>query len=386
MRYFIAFLWSLPWIIPPLVTYFRLRNSRSLDDESDIPPANPPRVSVIVPARNEAHNIARCVSSILATTYPNLELIVVDDSSTDGTAAMALEAAKGDPRARVITCPPLPEGWFGKQWACATGAKVARGNILQFTDADTVHGADLVTRSINAMRRTEADLFSVAGYQELGGFWERVIQPQVFTILSMRYGGTESVNKSTSVSNKIANGQCIFVKRESYDPIGGHGSVRSSVAEDLMLAQRFFAARKRVVLMLGVDQLSTRMYASLREIVNGWRKNVFAGGRDAVPFGRIGQTFFPLFLLMPPLMELLPVLALVLAGFGPATGGTLLLWAAISFAATLIWWIVVYVTIRENPLYALAYPLGALVLLYILLTAVIRGRRVTWKGRTYISQ
>ena len=91
MHYLIAFLWSLPWIIPPLVTYFRLRHSRSLDDESDIPLENPPLVSVIVPARNEAHNIARCVSSILSATYPNLELIVVDDGSTDGTAEIARE-------------------------------------------------------------------------------------------------------------------------------------------------------------------------------------------------------------------------------------------------------------------------------------------------------
>src|SRR5688500_9812217 len=240
MDYLIACLWSLPWIIPPLVTYFRLRNSHSLDEERDVPPENPPLVSVILPARNEAHNIARCVSSVLATTYPNLEVIVVDDSSTDGTAQIAHEAAERDLRARVIRCPPLREGWFGKQWACATGAKVARGSVLQFTDADTVHSADLVTRSINAMRRTEADLFSVAGYQELGGFWERVIQPQVFTILLMRYGGTESVNKSTTVGNKIANGQCIFVTRDSYDAIGGHGSVRTSVAEDLMLARKFF--------------------------------------------------------------------------------------------------------------------------------------------------
>ena len=386
MKYLVAFLWSLPWIVPPLVTWFRLRNSRSLDDESDIPPENPPLVSVILPARNEAHNIARCVSSILSTTYPNLELIVVDDSSTDGTAQIARDAALDDPRARVVTCPPLPEGWFGKQWACATGAKVARGSVLQFTDADTVHGADLVTRSINAMRGNRAQLFSVAGRQELGGFWEKVIQPQVFTILAMRYGGTESITKATRVHNKIANGQCIFVTHDSYNAIGGHASVRTSVAEDMMLAQRFFAARKRVVIMLGLNQLSTRMYGSLREIVGGWRKNVFAGGLDAVPFGRIGRTLFPLFLLMPPLMELLPPLALVLSVAGPETGSTLILWAAISCAATLTWWVVVYATIRENPLYALAYPLGALVLLYIFLTAVIRGRRVSWKGRTYISQ
>jgi chlorobactene glucosyltransferase len=353
MLYLIAFLWSLPWIIPPLVTWFRLRNSRSLDNESDIAPPDSPLVSVIVPARNEAHNIARCVSSILATTYPNLEVIVVDDSSTDGTAEIAREAAAGDRRLRVVVCPPLP---------------------------------DLVTRSINAMRRARAQLFSVAGHQELGGFWEKVIQPQVFTILSMRYGGTESVTRATSVANKIANGQCIFVTHDSYNAIGGHSSVRTSVAEDLMLAQKFFAARKRVVLMLGVNQLSTRMYASLGEIIDGWRKNVFAGGLDTVPFGRIGRTMFPLFLLMPPLMELLPPLALLFAASGVPTGPTVLVWAAISCAATLIWWVVVYVTVRENPLYALAYPLGALLLLYIFLSAVIRGRRVSWKGRTYISQ
>ena len=381
-----AVIWSLPWIIPPLATYFRLRRSRSLDVESDVPPENPPLVSVIVPARNEAHNIARCVTSILSTTYPNLELIVVDDSSTDGTAQIAREAAQRDPRARFITSPPLPEGWFGKQWACATGAKVARGSVLQFTDADTVHGADLVTRSINAMRRARAQLFSVAGRQELGGFWEKVIQPQIFTILAMRYGGTESITQSTTVRDKIASGQCIFVTHDSYNAIGGHASVRTSVAEDMMLAQKFFAARKRVVIVLGLNQLSTRMYASLGEIISGWRKNVFAGGLDSVPFGKVGQTIFPLFLLMPPLMELLPPLSLALAVAGLATSGTLLVWAAISGGVTLLWWIVVYITVGENPLYALAYPLGALVLLYIFFTAVIRGRRVSWKGRTYISQ
>jgi chlorobactene glucosyltransferase len=385
MHYPAAVLWSLPWIIPPVATFFRLRNSRSLDNESDIAPDNAPLVSVIVPARNEAHNIARCVKSILSTTYPNLELIVVDDSSTDGTAQIARDAAERDPRARFIASPPLPDGWIGKQWACVTGAKVARGSVLQFTDADTVHSADLVTRSTNAMRGTRAQLFSVAGRQELGGFWEKVIQPQIFTILSMRYGGTESVTEATRVSDKIANGQCIFVTHDSYDAIGGHGAVRSSVAEDLMLAQRFFAARKRVVLMLGVNQLSTRMYASLGEIISGWRKNVFAGGLDAVPFGRIGRTFFPLVLLLPPLMQLLPVLVLILGALGHVPP-EMMLWATISSVATLVWWLVVYVTIGENPFYTLLYPLGALVLLYIFLTAVLRGRRVTWKGRTYLSE
>jgi len=383
---FVALLWSIPWIIPPLITYFRLRRSRSLDSESDSPPENPPLVTVIVPARNEAHNIERCVTSILSTNYPQLELIVVDDASTDDTADIARRAAGGDQRLRVVRSAALPNGWFGKQWACATGAKLARGEILQFTDADTVHAADLVTRSVNAMQRTGADLFSVAGKQELGGFWEKVVQPQMFTVLSMRYGGTESVNESTRVSNKIANGQCIFVTHAAYDAIGGHGSVRASVAEDLLLAQRFFAARKKVVLMVGVKQLSTRMYASLGDIINGWRKNVFAGGLDAMPFGKVGQSILPLALLLPPLLEVLPPLALLLAAIGIATGTTTLYWALISCAVTLLWWLVTYVTLDENPLYALLYPLGALILLYIFFTAVVRGRRVSWKGRVYISQ
>ena len=386
MRILPAILWSLPWIVPPIVTYIRLRRSRSLNDESDIPPASPALVSVIVPARNEAHNIERCVKSILATAYPNLELIVVDDASTDGTHEVAERAIAGDTRARVVRNSALPAGWFGKQWACSTGAKLARGEILQFTDADTQHGADLVTRSVNAMQSTRADLLSIAGHQTLVGFWEKIIQPQMFNVLSMRYGGTESITQSKRISDKIANGQCIFVKRSSYDAIGGHGSVRSSVAEDLLLAQRFFAARQHVVVMIGVNQLTTRMYGSLKEIVNGWRKNVFAGGLDAVPFGKVGQSLFPLALLLPPILQLLPVLALILAAVGVQTGNTTLLWAAIACGATLIWWIVAYSTIGETPLYAIGYPLGALMLLYIFFTAVIRGRRVTWKGRTYISQ
>jgi chlorobactene glucosyltransferase len=385
MHYFRVILAALPWIVPPVITFFRLRRSRSLDEESDTPAHNPPLVSVIVPARNEAHNIERCVRSILSTTYPNLELLVVDDSSTDGTSELARKSADRDPRARIVTNAPLPEGWFGKQWACTTGAKIARGEILQFTDADTVHSRDLVTRSVNAIERTRADLFSVAGRQELGGFWERMIQPQIFSILSMRYGGTESVNRSTRVSDKIANGQCIFVRREAYDALGGHASVRTSVAEDLMLAQNFFAARKRVILMLGVNQLSTRMYASLRDIIAGWRKNVFAGGVDAVPFGRIGRMLFPAALLLPPVMALLPVATLIFAAGGSTSTG-LMLWATISTVSTLAWWLVVYTTIGENPLYAFIYPLGALMVLYTFVTAIIRGRRVTWKGRTYISQ
>src|SRR5688500_17686861 len=337
MRALLPLLFSLPWIVPQIVTYFRLRNSRSLDDESADAPANAPLVSIIIPARNEAHNIARCVTSILATSYQRIELIVVDDSSTDATGDAALRAAAGDSRARVVINRPLPVGWFGKQWACTTGADAASGEILLFTDADTHHAPDLVTRAVNAIYRTKADMFSVAGRQELGGFWERLIQPQMFSILSMRHGGTEAVNNSRRASEKIANGQCIFFTKPAYEAIGGHASVKTVVAEDLMLAQTVFARGKKLVLMLGVDQLSTRMYRSLNELINGWRKNVFAAGLDAVPFGSFGRFLFPLALLTPPVMQLVPLIVLVVASLGIVSGG-LFLWAVFATAATLLWW------------------------------------------------
>jgi len=385
VRYLIPALWSLPWILPQVITCFRLRNSRSLDDESPEAPADAPLVSVIVPARNEADNIARCVGSILATTYPRLELIVVDDNSNDQTPDVARAAAQSDDRFRIVDNPPLPDGWFGKQWACTTGSAAARGEILLFTDADTHHAPDLLARSVNAIRRTGADMFSVAGRQEMVSFWEKLIQPQMFTILSMRYGGTESVNDSPHAKEKIANGQCIFFTRSAYDSIGGHGSVRTVVAEDMVLAQTVFARGKKPVLMLGVDQLSTRMYSSLKALLEGWGKNVFAGGLDSVPFGRAGQMIFPLALLTPPLMQLVPLIVLLSAAIGLASGG-LLIWASIAAAATLLWWVVVYAQPGESPLYALLYPLGAIVLLYLFSRAIVRGRQVTWKGRSYTSR
>ena len=141
-----------PWILGPIVTVVRARFSRSLDDEPAEPSPDSPLVSLVIPARNEAHNIRRCAESALASRYPRLEVIVVDDHSTDETAAIAGQLAASDSRLRLITPPPLPDGWFGKQWACATGAAAARGELLGFMDADTWQAPDLVTRIVSAMR------------------------------------------------------------------------------------------------------------------------------------------------------------------------------------------------------------------------------------------
>ncbi|MDQ2932359.1 MAG: glycosyltransferase, partial [Gemmatimonadota bacterium] len=211
-----------PWVLGPLIMIWRSRDSPSLDDESAVVPPNPPLVSVIVPARNEARNIERCARSILRTTWPALELIIVDDRSEDDTGAIVHALAATDPRVHVIDGTPMPAGWVGKPWACAQAAKIARGSTLIFTDADTVHAPELIVRTMHAMSARNLDFFTVGGSQELASFWERVVQPQVFYILATRYGGAGAVNRAHKSRDKVANGQYICMTRKAYDASGGH--------------------------------------------------------------------------------------------------------------------------------------------------------------------
>jgi chlorobactene glucosyltransferase len=375
---------ALPWVILPVATIVRARNSRSLNEESHEVPPDAPTLSVVIPARNEEYNIERCVRSALASSYPKLEVIVVEDHSTDGTAAILGRIAAEDARLRVVTPDPLPKDWFGKQWACATGASASTGDVIAFFDADTQQAPDLIVRAVNAMQSRDADLLTVAGTQELGSFWERIIQPQVFNVMLTRYGGTETVNTSRRASDKIANGQCIFVRRLAYVETNGHAAVKNKVAEDLAMAQHYFRTGRRAFLVLGLDQLSTRMYTSLAELIGGWGKNIFAGGRDSVPGGTVGRSLAPLLLCSPWLGALVPPLVLVLSLAG-ILGQDALVWSAIAPGATLLWWLTVYTLLELSPFYALLYPVGAAMMLYISAGAIARGSRVHWKGREYVS-
>lgn len=387
------------WFLLVVSTGWRFRDTRSLDEYPASPPPGSPLVSVIIPARDEARNIERCLRSVLATGYPAVEVIVVDDHSGDGTGDIARRIAAEDAavraegtapgeaveRVRVIAAPDLPAGWFGKQWACHTGYRAARGTLLCFTDADTRHGPELLGRSVNALVARDAGLFSVAGQQEMGSFWERVVQPMVFALLLARYGGLETMSRSTEPRNKIANGQFLLLRRGDYERAGGHEAVRDHVAEDLRLAQLFTELGMRAHLVLGRDHLSTRMYTSLGELRRGWGKNVYAAGRDAFPLGPFTRRLFPFIFPLPALMPALPAFVFGLAAVGVLGEGA---WwfGALSLGANLLFWGGVYTFSRLNPLWALLHPLGSLVFGAICAEAAWNGSRVEWKGRRYESR
>jgi chlorobactene glucosyltransferase len=378
--------WLLPWVLLGFFLAFLVRLPRPL------PPlpegeASRPFVSVIVPARNEAHNIGRCVSSLAAQQYPNFEIVVVDDGSTDGTGALARAVGPGTAQAlRVVDGRPLPEGWFGKPWACATGAAEARGEILLFTDADTQHHPELLSRAVAALEEDAAQALSLVGSQEMGTFWERLIQPQIFVLIGMRFPRLNRVVDPPRWRDAIANGQFILVRREPYEALGGHAAVRGEVVEDLRLAQELTRNGGRLTVRGAVDLFSTRMYTSLRELVDGWTKNVATGARQsAVGWAPLALPGIVTFLL--GVWVLPPVLFLSLAGVWLAGGSVepaLLLWSGITTGFALSIWLGAYSRMGAPAPYGLLFPLGALMVLYIVLRSQLRGRRrIEWKGRRY---
>lgn len=370
---------ALPWVVTPAWAAWRLLDSTAL------PPPNPapeqhPRVSVIVPARNEARNIERLVRSVLATSWPNLELIVVDDRSSDGTGQLARTAGHGDPRLIVLDAPELPAGWFGKQWACWIGAQRATGDRLLFADADTWHAPGLVARMVRAQDESNATLLSVAGTQEMQTFWERVVLPLPFFFLLLRFGGLNSVERATSPRRVLANGQCLMFRTPEYFALGGHEAVRGTVAEDLRLAQHVRAHDGTVVLRVGTDAQRTRMYRSLGSLVRGWTKNIYAGGKHVLP--RAAWPAFRLTLIVGPATLLLPTLAILAALLGLAPG-----WIGqaglIGVVSQTVWAAMLYRWQQQPVWLALLHPLGALVMTWIGAVAAVRGDTVSWAGRTY---
>lgn len=388
----VAILTALPWWISPALVAGRLRNTASLDDVDDTPPSAKlaPRVSVILPARNEAAHIASCVRSVLSTSWPNLELIVVDDHSTDHTAQLARDAAAGDLRFTLVRAPDLAPNWFGKQWACQAGQAQATGDLLLFIDADTRHAPDLISRTVRLRAERGVELMSVAGRQLMETIWERAVQPSIFTLILTRYGSGAAMERATTASDVIANGQCFMLSRKAYDAIGGHFAVRDFVAEDVMMAQAIWTQGQRVSLALGVQQLRVRMYDGLGALVQGWGKNVYAGGRFAMRGGAVGRAIYPLVLLTFPLGMLLPfvvlfasVVALMLGQPWAMRG---LIWSGIATAGVLASFVIANRLNRESAWRAVLAPLGALVLLWICVTAIARGRNVRWKGRGYVAR
>jgi 4,4'-diaponeurosporenoate glycosyltransferase len=239
-------------------------------------PAPVRRVSVVIPARDEATTLPRLLAALARQTRPPAEVIVVDDDSQDGTAAVAATGG-----ARVLPAPSLPEGWTGKAWACWRGAQAASGDVLVFLDADTEPAPGLLARLLVVLDRRRG-LVSVMPYHRMEQPYERL--SAFFSVISLMGVGAASVWRRAPVT--AAYGPCLACTRADYEAVGGHRAVRRVVVDDVALARRFRATGRAVTVAGGVDSIRYRLYPDgLRQLVDGWSKN-FAAGAGSTPPGR----------------------------------------------------------------------------------------------------
>lgn len=272
-----------------------------------------PRVSVLIPARNEAAVIGSTVTAWMSQTYTDYEIILLDDHSQDGTAEIARAAALAiarergsvdeEDKLRIIAGQPLPAGWPGKTWACHQLSNAATGDVLVFTDADvrwSPHGLAALIREMDAGK---ADLLTVWSTQDTVTWTERLIVP-LMALVIMGYLPIPLVHHTPYPSSAAANGQCLAFRRKAYREIGGHLAVKNTVVEDIALARRIKADGFRLRMADGAGIVTCRMYRSWREVRDGYAKNIIAGYGGLIGL-LLGTLFHWLVFLVPPLWLLI---------------------------------------------------------------------------------
>jgi chlorobactene glucosyltransferase len=249
-------------------------------------------------------------------------------------------------------------------------------------DADTFADPKLIASAFTAAQKYNADMFTILTKQELGSFWEKVVLPLVFTGLSFGFPA-EKVN-DPNAPEAIANGQFILVKKEVYDRVGGHTSVRDRIDEDKAFAEVVKRAGERLILADGSELVSTRMYTSLPELWEGWTKNIFLGLRDRIGLLTFGAFVALLGAIALPLWLLAGIFWMGAGGGAPA--------AIVTIEAIIVWGYLLYQRWRAaqyfeiSSWYALTLPLGAAIFAGMMFASafnVITGRGVSWKGRVY---
>jgi len=369
-----------------LIGVERRRGFVLTEDFRPEPPIDPERlgkVSVVVAAKDEQDNIGPCVESMLAQDYPDFEVIVVNDRSTDETGRIAEEIARRDGRVRVVHVHELPPGWLGKNNAMQRGIAQARGEWLCMIDADCRQCSERSLRAaVEYALHSGADLLSVLPNLEMRSFWERVVQPVCGGIM-MIWFHPDRVNDPAK-PHAYANGAFMLMRRQAYERIGTHRAVRDKFNEDMEIARltKQTGLRLRVVRNRGLYLV--RMYSGLGQILRGWTRIFF--GTFQTP-RRLGVSLAVLLI-----MGLLPYAAAALgvavtaAGAAGVLGPTCALVGAAAAGMQLSVIYRFYRLIGARAELAWTYPLGcciAIAAVVVALTKLRKGATMTWRNTTY---
>ena len=366
----------LGWLAAALKVWRRRRNPRYVLGPQ-APTADPAvKVSVVVPMRNEEGNVRGCLEAVLAQDHGELEIVVMDDGSTDGTSELL--QAYGD---RIVHLKgeggPLPEGWFGKPWALQRAQEHATGDWLFFIDADVRLAPGAVSRVVRYGMDHDLGMVTGLGTLTMDTFWEKVLQPAVAGLILMG-NDLDDVNDPAKTDKNMASGQLLCFRRAAYDAVGQHGAVRDDILDDVGLARACVAAEQRYHCLFMRELFTVRMYTTLAEIWSGWSKNLFAG----LHYSWVVTFFVELYLFLTVLL-------------GPTL---LVLGAAGLIDREWMWWGLAQVVVMQGVrgwldhtwghqlVYGLSHAPATAVVMAILLNSGIqsRGSGVSWRGRSYV--
>jgi hypothetical protein len=340
-----------------------------------------PRVSLLIPARDESATISDCLDGALASENVELEVLVGDDHSTDATAAIVSSWAARDRRVRLVRIGPLPAGWCGKQHACWQLAQAASSPWLVFIDADVrLHPAalsDLVTHAAEH----RIDLLSGFPRQITGTWLERLVIPLMHFVL-LGFLPLARMRHTNDAACSAGCGQLFVAQRAAYFVADGHRAVRGTLHDGLMLPRAFRRAGRHTDLVDVTALAACRMYRTTAEVCSGLAKNALEG--LAAPAVIVPATFMLIG------GQVVPFAGLITAGIAAVCGAALpgAVVPLLAAASVLAWyprWVAVW-RFRQSPLGAAAHPLGVLLLVAIQWYALARwmlGRPATWKERSY---
>jgi chlorobactene glucosyltransferase len=338
-------------------------------------PINPPRISVLVPARDEAHNIVTCIESLTQQTYPDFEIIVLNDQSSDETGILLDSLAAQHSNVKVLhgTENP-PEGWNGKSYACHRLAEQAVGEWLLFTDADTCHSLTSIAQGIAQAEGLKVRLLSAFPKQRTESWSEQVVVSFILDFLPLIGVDLNALWQSSSGST-LANGQYLLVHAAAYRAIGGHKAIFDALVDDFALAKQIRSGGYKVAMVNGTSMVSCRMYHNAREVWNGFSKNILLGLQTSAsekrslwwsllfPWSYACIFVLPFYYLLTSPRKRLPILEVSWLG---------LLRACVNGYFGRSWGEII------------TTPFGAWSVMALGLNALInRGKEIQWKGRHY---
>ena len=321
-----------------------------------------PRISILLAARDEEEKLPSALATLMEIDYPGLQVVAVDDRSTDATGRILDEFAKTHPRLRVVRVEQLPKGWLGKPHGLQKAYEASSGDWLLFTDADVRFKPDVLRRAISLVKTRNLDHLSLLGDLDMVGFWEKVLI--TFFGIGFHLGANPSQVSNPNSSRYVGVRAFQLVRRSAYEASGTHRRLAMEVVEDMKLGKIVKQAGFRSDCGIAQDSVALRWHAGLGNLVGGVTKNFFAGaGYDLT---RVTVMLAGLLV-----MNILPFAGVLLGHGWIRALSAIAVVIALNFHVGVAW------VMRVSPLYALTHPLGAALFFCMLL----RSTLVTvWQG------